>query len=57
MMTEVKRPKVLLTQVEDALEERQSHDRRQVQKGIPQEVAQERRQADRREGKKHGPVK
>lgn len=50
-MTEVKRPKVLLTQVEDALEERQRHDRRQIQKGIPQDIAQERRQANRREEK------
>lgn len=47
-MTEVKTPKVLLTQIEDALEERQNHDRRQQHKGVPHNVAEDRRQGDRR---------
>lgn len=50
-MTEVKRPKVLLTQVEDALEERQRHDRRQKNEGTPEDISHERRQADRRGNK------
>lgn len=53
-MTEVKTPKVLLTQIEDALEERQSNDRRQQHKGIPQDIPRDRRQGDRRTHKKHG---
>lgn len=48
MINEKKTPKVLLTQIEDALEERQHHDRRQTDEGIPQDVPQERRKADRR---------
>lgn len=48
MITEKKTPKVLLTQIEDALEERQRHDRRQYREGIPQDVPQERRKGDRR---------
>ncbi len=47
-MTEVKTPKVLLTQIEDALEERQNHDRRQQHKGVPNDIAEDRRQGDRR---------
>ncbi len=48
MMTEVNTPKVVLTQIEDALEERQRNDRRQEDKGIPQDVPLDRRQGDRR---------
>lgn len=48
MNTETKTPKVLLTQIEDALEERQRQDRRQNDEGIPQDVPHERRKADRR---------
>lgn len=48
MIIEKKAPKVLLTQIEDALEERQRHDRRQSDEGIPQDVSHERRKVDRR---------
>lgn len=48
MTIEKKTPKVLLTQIEDALEERQRHDRRQQHEGIPQDVPQDRRKNDRR---------
>lgn len=48
MITEKKAPKVLLTQIEDALEERQRSDRRQYREGVPQDVPHERRKADRR---------
>lgn len=51
MTTEKKTPKVLLTQIEDALEERQRQDRRQYREGIPQDVPHERRRGDRRERK------
>jgi len=52
LMTTVKKtPKVLLTQIEDALEERQRQDRRQYREGIPQDVPHERRRGDRRERK------
>lgn len=47
-MSETKVPKVLLTQIEDALEERQRVDRRQYHKGIPQDVPVDRRREDRR---------
>lgn len=47
-MTEVKRPPVVLTQIEEALEERQRQDRRQVDKGLPENVSEERRKGDRR---------
>lgn len=47
-MSEKKVTKVSLTQIEDALEERQKPDRRERHKGIPQDVPQERRKADRR---------
>jgi hypothetical protein len=53
MITDKKTPKVLLTQIEDALEERQRHDRRQLREGIPQDVPQERRKTDRRTPKAH----
>ncbi|MCR6653124.1 MAG: hypothetical protein NVV73_17285 [Cellvibrionaceae bacterium] len=45
--------KMLLSQLEDALEERQSMDRRQNQRGLPDGIRQERRKNDRRAGKKH----
>ncbi|WP_449521077.1 hypothetical protein [Cellvibrio sp.] len=51
MTTDKKTPKVLLTQIEDALEERQRQDRRQYREGIPQDVPHERRRGDRRERK------
>lgn len=44
---------MLLNQLEDALEERQSPDRRKTQKGLPSGVKEERRKKDRRTGKKH----
>lgn len=46
-MIEKKTPKILLTQIEDALEERQ-RDRRKKDMGIPPDVPQERRKGDRR---------
>jgi hypothetical protein len=42
-----------LSQLEDALEERQTTDRRQNQRGLPNGIRQERRQNDRRASKKH----
>jgi hypothetical protein len=51
-VTEVKIPKVLLTQIEDALEERQNHDRRQQDKGLPPNISEDRRKGDRRKPKK-----
>lgn len=50
-MSEKKVTKVSLTQIEDALEERQKPDRRERHLGIPQDVPQERRKTDRRESK------
>ncbi len=47
-MSEKKVTKVLLTQIEDALEERQKSDRRERHQGIPQDVPVERRKTDRR---------
>ncbi len=40
--------KMILTQLEEALEERQKPDRRQQKKTLPPEVNQDRRRADRR---------
>lgn len=51
-MNDKKKAKVLLSQLEDALEERQNTDRRKAQKPIPENVAQDRRKADRRATKK-----
>lgn len=51
MTSDKKTPKVLLTQIEDALEERQRKDRREYREGIPQDVPQERRKNDRRDRK------
>lgn len=51
MTSEKKTPKILLAQIEDALEERQRQDRRQYHEGIPQDVPHERRKNDRRERK------
>ena len=52
-MSEKKVTKVLLTQIEDALEERQKSDRRERHQGIPQDGPQERRKNDRRGPKAH----
>lgn len=52
-MSEKKVTKVLLTQIEDALEERQKSDRRERHQGIPQDVPTERRKSDRRASKTH----
>lgn len=48
-------PNMLLSQLEDALEERQTNDRRQSQRGLPDGIRQERRKNDRRtqKQKKH----
>lgn len=45
--------KMLLSQLEDALEERQSNDRRKTPRGLPDGINQERRKIDRRAQKKH----
>jgi cytidylate kinase len=50
IMSEKKKAKVLLSQLEDALEERQDNDRRKNQKPLTE--IQDRRKADRRETKK-----
>lgn len=47
-MSDTKVPKILLTQVEDALEERQRLERRQQHQGVPQDVPIDRRKEDRR---------
>ncbi len=52
-MSDKKVTKVLLTQIEDALEERQKSDRRERHQGIPQDVPHERRKNDRRSSKAH----
>jgi hypothetical protein len=46
IMSEEKKVKILLSQLEDALEERQDNDRRKVQK--PLSDIEDRRKADRR---------
>ena len=51
-MSEKKPPKVLFSQIEDSLEERQGNDRRRHTKDIPVDVKQDRRVQPRREGKK-----
>lgn len=43
---------MLLNQLEEALEERQSPDRRKTQKGVPSGLKEDRRKNDRRAGKK-----
>lgn len=45
-------PNMILNQLEDALEERQTSDRRRTQRGLPDGINQERRQSDRRANKK-----
>lgn len=40
---------LVFTQLEEALEERQNPDRRQVQAGVPEGVEEDRRKGDRRE--------
>jgi hypothetical protein len=39
---------VTIGQIHEALEERQTPDRRKVKKGVPEEVGQDRRKGDRR---------
>lgn len=51
-MSEIKPPKVLFSQIEDSLEERQKSDRRKQGEKIPTEVAKERRVGSRRDTKK-----
>lgn len=51
-MTDIKIPKILLSQVEDALEERENSDRRKKEKGVPDGLQEERRKQDRRTTKK-----
>lgn len=51
-MSEKKTPKVLFSQIEDSLEERQTADRRKQNKDIPTDVKQDRRVHARREAKK-----
>lgn len=51
-MSEKKPPKVLFSQIEDSLEERQGNDRRKHSKDIPVEVEKDRRVQSRRESKK-----
>lgn len=53
-MSEIKIPKILLSQVEDALEERENNDRRKKEKGIPEGLPAERRKQDRRAAKQQG---
>jgi hypothetical protein len=48
-MSEKRLPKVLLSQVEDALEERAGNDRRKQKKGLPENVNEDRRKGDRRD--------
>jgi hypothetical protein len=43
---------MLLNQLEEALEERQTPDRRKSQKGLPSGVKNERRKGDRRSSQK-----
>ena len=45
-------PKVIISQLEDLLEERQDNDRRKNKEEIPESVKQDRRVKSRREGKK-----
>lgn len=51
-MSEKKHPKVLFSQIEDSLEERQGNDRRKNNREIPEGVDKDRRVQSRREGKK-----
>ena len=44
---------MLLNQLEEALEERQTPDRRKLKKGLPTDIKEERRKNDRRNGRKH----
>jgi hypothetical protein len=48
-MSEKPIPKVLLSQVEDALEERAGNDRRRQKKNLPDNVNADRRKGDRRD--------
>lgn len=44
---------MLLNQLEEALEERQTPDRRKLKNGLPTGIQEERRKNDRRSRKKH----
>ncbi len=50
-MNEKKDPIIALSQIEEALEERENPDRRKEQKGLPENVHKERRRLDRRAAK------
>jgi hypothetical protein len=50
-MSEKKITTVTLSQITEALEERQRPDRRKSDKGLPEEIKKERRKNDRRAGK------
>ena len=56
-MSEKKVPKILLSQIEDALEEREGSDRRKLKNGLPANVPQDRRKGDRRSGRSHPDLK
>lgn len=56
-MSEKRLPKILLSQVEDALEEREGSDRRKQKDGLPPNVPHDRRKGDRRSGKLHPDLK
>lgn len=47
-MKEKKIPKVLLTQIEQALEEREGRDRRVAKQALPDHIEDDRRKNDRR---------
>lgn len=48
MKTDLIPEKMIVTQLEEALEERQTPDRRQKKQGLPSSVKQDRRKGDRR---------
>lgn len=50
-MKEKNDPVITLSQIEEALEERENPDRRKEQKGLPEGVHSERRKGDRRRDK------
>jgi hypothetical protein len=52
-MSDKRLPKIVLSQVEDALEEREGADRRKQRKELPSNVPQDRRKGDRRASKTH----
>lgn len=54
-MSSKKVTKVLLSQLEEALEERDGGDRRKTPQGLPDTVSEERRKNDRRNDKDENP--